>query len=483
MSSRKLPRSKANVPSELDSVLQKVSVNPKNIGAKLMPISSKSIRGIKLRAKVNHDNTFDMDELDEQSEQNVFDLTGKFKQPSGVIKLYKTASEANLAMYAITQLINNFGNVVRHARSVNMEPSITSVTTNVNETTVVYQEICATIQIQCKGKMVDGIVMAMNSEDGYRISFSASTKEGVSVLDKMYNKMLEQHNFYQGKTLRYGGENVEFITMPVTQMKDAILSDETCAEIDLNVIQFLTNPEMSSITKKRGMLFYGPPGTGKTTSVKAMFRQLSSKNVTCIYLTDATFSYNSVEDVFAFINKYLAPALVVFEDIDLIAPDRHGHGSRLLGSLLSALNGVDEQQKPIAIVATTNRVEVLDAAVTRPCRFDRRIHVDYPTEKEMNTIFLNVAGFKAPDNCFKSSSEIKLTGAHVEEIYRTASLIAIKSSKNIKDCVTEAVEVVRKHFMIVSPKSIGFSEDVEGGEDCLETEVDYPTGNVGRIGR
>ena len=191
-----------------------------------------------------------------------FDLTGKFKQPSGVIKLYKTASEANLAMYAITQLINNFGNVVRHARSVNMEPSITSITTNVNETTVVYQEICATIQIQCKGKMVDGIVMAMNSEDGYRISFSASTKEGVSVLDKMYNKMLEQHNFYQGKTLRYGGENVEFITMPVTQMKDAILSDETCAEIDLNVIQFFD--------KSRNVLYkkdHFRPGNG-TTSVK-----------------------------------------------------------------------------------------------------------------------------------------------------------------------------------------------------------------------
>jgi cell division protease FtsH len=210
------------------------------------------------------------------------------------------------------------------------------------------------------------------------------------------------------------------------------------------------------------MLFYGPPGGGKTSGIKAMFKLLSSKGVTCVYVSDASFDQLSVEDVFGFINKYLAPALVVFEDIDLIAPYRRDGASRLIGPLLSALNGIEEQKKPIVIVATTNRVEVLDSAVTRPCRFDRRILVDYPSESDLHKIFLTKAGFDAPEGCFKSSGEVKLTGAHVEEIYRTSALLAEEGHKPVKDCVKEAVEIVKKHFMIVAPKTIGFGDDKPG---------------------
>jgi SpoVK/Ycf46/Vps4 family AAA+-type ATPase len=213
--------------------------------------------------------------------------------------------------------------------------------------------------------------------------------------------------------------------------------------------------------------------TGKTSGVKAMFKILSgSKGVTCVYVSDESFDKLSVQDVFAFINKYLAPALVVFEDIDLIAPDRRDVGSRLIGPLLSALNGIEEQKKPIVIMATTNRLDVLDAAVTRPCRFDRRIEVGYPSEAEMHAIFRNVAGFEAPTGCFHSDGSTKMTGAHVEEIYRTAALLAQQKGKKTVDCVKEAVETIRKHFMIVSPKLKGFNVDEEVGT------VEYPMSSL-----
>jgi len=423
---------------------------------------------------LNQKSKFTIEEKDSKNLSKVLDLTGRFKQPSGVSKMFLQPSEQYLAMYAVTQLINSFGVIVRQPFSLSEEPISTTIKTGISETTTVYRDVVATLLFKRKGKAsLECLISGAQLEMGYRVSMASLTEDGIAVLATAFSKMLEQYNFYQGKTLRFG-EEVEFISTPTTSMEDAILAPETVAEIDLNILQFLTNPKMSSITKKRGMLFYGPPGTGKTTSVKAMFKELSSKGVTCIYLTDSTFRSSSVENVFSFINQYLAPALVVFEDIDLIAPDRRESGGRLLGSLLSALNGVEEQPKPIAIVATTNRVEVLDAAVTRPCRFDRRIHVDYPSENEMNKIFEKVAGFKAPSGSF-TSSDIRLTGAHVEEIYRTSALLAVQSSKKIKDCVQEAVDLVKKHFMIVSPKSIGFSSDLGSDGDCA---VDYPTADL-----
>lgn len=415
-----------------------------------------------------------------KSHSNIVDLTKKFFQPSGIVKSYRDVSEQHLAKYAVTQLVNSFGKLVRHGFNINLEPDSESIATNIEETTTVYKNVCATLVFERKGRVkLECLITAIQLEYSYEVSMASLTGEGLSMLETTFSQMLEKCNFYHGKTLRYGDRQVEFIPIPTTLMEDAVLAPETVDEISLNVLQFLTNPKMNCITKKRGMLFYGPPGTGKTTTIKAMFRELSAKGVTCIYLTDSAFRENSVENVFAFINKYLAPALVVFEDIDLIAPDRRESGGRLLGSLLSALNGVEEQQKPIAIVATTNRVEVLDAAVTRPCRFDRRIKIDYPSEKEMNKIFHKISGFKAPEGCFSSSS-VRLTGAHIEEIYRTSALLSVQSSRKIQDCLEEAVAQVKKHFMIVSPKAIGFSEvlDNEGVDDIIEADS-KPVGSCG----
>ena len=417
---------------------------------------------------------FDIDGVEDSADgSTVIDLTGKFKQPSGVVKLYRHPSEYALAMYAVTKLVNQFGKIVRNARAINGEPSVTSIGTDVRTVTTVYNDVCATLEFDkgdCKPPAT-GMVQTIMLDEGFRVSFAAPRKDWVALIEKAYNRMLEAHNFYQGKTLRFGRECVEFIPVPSTRMDDAILPKTTTDEIELNVMQFLRNPKMHAITKKRGILFYGPPGTGKTTSIKAMFKALFDSKITCIYVSDASFDKLSVEDVFGFINKYLAPALVVFEDIDLIAPDRRDGGSRLIGPMLSALNGIEEQRKPIAIVATTNRVEVLDAAVTRPCRFDRRIKVDFPSEADMHRIFRNVSGFDAPAGCFKAA-EPRLTGAHVEEIYRTAALLAEQRGKPVEECVCEAVETVKKHFMIVSPKVKGFGVDDDRPSDsgvCAET--------------
>ena len=430
-----------------------------------VPISRAETSSIK--APIDADQFDVMDDMDDtSSDSKVVDLTGKFKQPSGLVRMYKHPSEYALAMYAVTQLVNQYGKIVRNSRAINGEPSVTTITTDVRTVTSVYCDVCATLEFPQAGhEPSTGVIQSILLDDGFRVSMAGPTQESIALLERAYNRMLEKHNFYQGKTLRFGRESVEFIPVPSTELEDVIMPQATADEYDLNVVQFLTNPKMQKITKKRGMLFYGPPGGGKTSGIKAMFKLLSSKGVTCVYVSDASFDQLSVEDVFGFINKYLAPALVVFEDIDLIAPDRRDGASRLIGPLLSALNGIEEQKKPIVIVATTNRVEVLDSAVTRPCRFDRRILVDYPSESDLHKIFFTKAGFEAPEGCFKNTGDVKLTGAHVEEIYRTSALLAEESSKPVCECVKEAVETVKKHFMIVSPKNIGFGDGEDRKDD------------------
>jgi predicted AAA+ superfamily ATPase len=424
---------------------------------------------------------FNVEELNEDASgaSTVVDLTGKFKQPSGVVRNYSHKSEFALAMFAVTQMVNQFWKIVRNSRSVQGEPSVSSISTDVRTLTTVYCDVCATLEIPSidpgDKKVLHGIIQSIMTDDGYRVSMAGANTKAIEMMERVYNRMLEQHNFYQGKSLRFGREQVEFIPVPTTSFEDVVMSDAMRSEHQMNVIDFLTNTEMQKITKKRGILLYGPPGTGKTSSIKAMFQVLSgTKGVTCIYVSDESFDKLSVQDVFAFINKYLAPALVVFEDIDLMAPDRRDGGSRLIGPLLSALNGIEEQKKPMVIMATTNRVDVLDAAITRPCRFDRRIEVGYPSEAEMHVIFKNVAGFEAPSGCFHSDGSTKMTGAHVEEIYRTAALLAQQKKLSPVECVKEAVETIKKHFMIVSPKALGFRMDDEPtGRGTLELPPSY----------
>jgi len=397
---------------------------------------------------------------------NVKDLTGGFKGCSGVFKIYKHPAEQDLAKFAMTMFANKYATLACDSRNMANSPSTHTIKTGVTSSTTVYRDITASVSFggRQSGGAVHGFVQAIQLDEVYRVCFAAEDNESVGMIEARYNALLEGHNFFQGQSLRYSGEGVEFIPTPATVMADAILPAETLKEYDLNVIQFLTREDLQAITKKRGIILHGPPGTGKTTSVKAMFHVLKDAGVTCVYISDASFIRHSVEEVFSFINTYLAPCLVVFEDIDLIAADRRTNSSRIIGPLLSAMNGIEETSKPLVILATTNRPEILDAAVTRPCRFDRKILIDYPTTEELNRLFRKIAGFAAPKDLLvqPAAADKKLTGAHVEELYRTAALTARQTKRSTKECVVEALETVQRHFMLVSPRTVqGFQDDQE----------------------
>jgi len=401
----------------------------------------------------------------------VIDLTGQFKGHIGTQRVYSFKAEQDLASYTITLLVNKYGMIVRDSRNMASPPVTQAVETDVREMTTTYRDVTACLAVPRGEDMAVGMVQSIQLDDLYRVSFCAASKEDLDVVESEYNAMLESENYFQGKTLRFSRSGLEFMVRPGTTFEDAILPQATMDEYRLNVMDFLTNLKMSAVTKKRGIILYGPPGTGKTTSIKAMFNQLSAQGITCIQISDDAFRQFSVEQVFDFVNKYLAPCLLVFEDIDLIAMDRSLGGSAVIGPLLSLMNGIEEQQKPIVVLATTNRPEVLDAAITRPCRFDRKIKIDFPSDKELAMIFKRISGFDAPEGVFDVDvkEDKKLTGAHVEEIYRTAALTALKAGKKIEECVVEAAATVKKYFQLVSPSRVaGFGGAMMNGEEMLK---------------
>lgn len=126
---------------------------------------------------------------------------------------------------------------------------------------------------------------------------------------------------------------------------------------------------------KRGVLLYGPPGTGKTHTVRHLISQSSDHTV--ILLCGQTLSLVRQATSIA---RHLQPAIVVLEDCDLVAMERgfDPSGQPFLFELLDALDGLDADSD-IAFVLTTNRVDVLEEALTqRPGRVDLAVEIPPP---------------------------------------------------------------------------------------------------------
>jgi cell division protease FtsH len=165
-----------------------------------------------------------------------------------------------------------------------------------------------------------------------------------------------------------------------------VLDTETKREINANTVDFLKRSNEWSkygIPLKRGILLAGELGTGKTIICKALMSEANG-------ITSITTNYYAIDDDDYVTELYelaedLSPCIVFIEDIDLIGQNRmefgYERGSTLL-SLLSVMDGVEEQ-RGVVTVATTNCLETLDRALSqRPARFDRVIKLVRPSVEQ-----------------------------------------------------------------------------------------------------
>ena len=158
------------------------------------------------------------------------------------------------------------------------------------------------------------------------------------------------------------------------------------------IVEFLRDPERYQRLGARmphGVLLSGPPGTGKTLLARAMageagvpfFTMSASEFIEMIVGVGAS----RVRDLFRQA-KEAAPAIIFIDELDAIGRRRGGHGGftggsdereQTLNQILTEMDGFDPRSG-IVVLAATNRPDVLDPALLRPGRFDRRVHVSPP---------------------------------------------------------------------------------------------------------
>ena len=240
----------------------------------------------------------------------------------------------------------------------------------------------------------------------------------------------------RAKTADELGNNVTF--------EDVAGADEEKQELR-EIVDFLRNPkaftEMGARIPK-GVLLVGPPGTGKTLLAKAVageakvpFFSISSSEFVELYVGVGA---SRVRDLFH-TAKRCAPAIIFIDEIDAVGRQRgaglgggHDEREQTLNQLLVEMDGFSNSQG-IIVIAATNRPDVLDPALLRPGRFDRRITVNYPDVKGRKEIIAVHAKHKTfePDVDFEKIAKLTpgCTGADLENMLNEAAILAVRKNK------------------------------------------------------
>ena len=231
--------------------------------------------------------------------------------------------------------------------------------------------------------------------------------------------------------------------------KDVAGEDEAKESL-VEVVDFLHNPQKySKIGAKlpKGALLVGPPGTGKTLLAKAV---AGEAHVPFFSLTGSDFielyvgvGASRVRDLFKEATKN-APCIVFIDEIDAIGRSRdskYGGGNeereQTLNQLLSEMDGFDSS-KGILILGATNRPEILDKALLRPGRFDRRIIVDKPDLKgRVEILKVHAKDVKMDETVDLDAIALATSGAVGSDLANMINEAAINAVKEGREFVSQ----------------------------------------------
>ena len=241
--------------------------------------------------------------------------------------------------------------------------------------------------------------------------------------------------------------------------KDVAGQDEAKESLQ-EVVDFLHNPKRyTDIGAKlpKGALFVGPPGTGKTLLAKAVageagvpFFSLAGSDFVEMFVGVGA---SRVRDLFKEAQK-MAPCIIFIDEIDAIGKSRdsrYGGGNdereQTLNQLLAEMDGFDTS-KGLLILAATNRPEVLDKALLRPGRFDRRIIVDKPDLKgRLETLKVHSKDVKMDESVDLDALALAtagLVGSDLANMINEAAINAVKNGRQLvnQSDLFEAFELV-----------------------------------------
>lgn len=234
----------------------------------------------------------------------------------------------------------------------------------------------------------------------------------------------------------------------------------------------LTNPELFirvGIKAPKGVLLYGPPGTGKTllaralaSNINATFLKVVASAIVDKYIGE---SARIIREMFGFAKDH-QPCVIFMDEIDAIGGSRFSEGTsadreiqRTLMELLNQMDGFEEQGQ-VKMVMATNRPDILDPALLRPGRLDRKIEIPEPNETQrLEILKIHAANItKRGDIDFESVVKLAdgLNGADMRNVCTEAGLFAIRSDRDY---------VLEEDFMKATRKILDSKK--------LESKLDY----------
>ena len=286
-------------------------------------------------------------------------------------------------------------------------------------------------------------------------------------------------------------------TKPKITFKDVAGAEEVKEEVK-EIIEFLKNPKKFSkygAKMPKGVLLVGPPGCGKTLIARAISGQA---DVPFFSVSGSEFvemfvgvGASRVRDLFTQARTY-APCIVFIDEIDAVGRHRgagigggHDEREQTLNQLLVEMDGFDPHTG-IIIVAATNRPDILDPALLRPGRFDRRIVVGLPDTKEREEILkLHAKGkpFAAEVDLNAIAQQTAgFTGADLENLLNEATLLTVRkgtdqiTQKEVEEAIDKVIAGPERKSLVLSPEEKHIVAVHETGHAVVAKAL--PTGDI-----
>jgi hypothetical protein len=286
------------------------------------------------------------------------------------------------------------------------------------------------------------VVIGLRAEREFGSPYSelevlAADRAAASAARTEISRLSAEHNVFRGQVLSFtesehhGNELVSFLPRITLTAADVVLPDGVLESIERHAAGLGgLSAELRELGQhlKRGLLLYGPPGTGKTHTVRYLTGKLTGTTV--ILLTGRSIRF--VESAAALARR-LQPAMVVLEDVDLIAMDRDfSEGPNpLLFTLLDAMDGVGSDAD-VTFMLTTNRADILEHALAdRPGRVDLAVEIPRPDAACRERLLRLYARDVALDGDVSgvAAATEGVTASYIKELVRRAVLAALQTGQ------------------------------------------------------
>ena len=285
------------------------------------------------------------------------------------------------------------------------------------------------------------------------------------------------------------------LSSPITPLKSDVSFEDIGGISDVKmeleeIIDFMKNPKRYKnfgARMPKGVLLVGPPGVGKTMIAKAV---ANAADVPFYYQSGASFvqiyvgmGAKRVHELFAAAKKN-APSIIFIDEIDAVGKKRDGQRNdereATLNQLLTEMDGF-EGSSGVIVIAATNKIDVLDAALLRAGRFDRRIFVELPTKKERESILEKYLQNVPHDLDISAvaSMTVGFNGAALAALVNEAALLALRQNDfqvtlEHFEMVKDKVMFGKKKLQMLNDKQKAYRITYQAGKVLVASYYDLP---------